>query len=81
MAFIIVASVPQYDNRDAICGSFRSQSNPNSYETMALALRMLPAHDEEDDEVDYFVVDTTDAYRRPIRPEPRTDLCEDEIFF
>lgn len=80
MSFQIVASLPVYDNRDGICGSFRQAAHPNYFETKALALRMIPCR-EEDDETAYFVVDTKDAYRRPIYPDlPAVDYSEDIPF-
>ena len=83
MAFTIIASVPLYDNRDGICGSERRQATPTFYETKALALRMAvrEACRDEFDETAYFVVDTADAYRRPIYPEVPACAADDEILF
>ena len=83
MTFAIIASVPMYDNRDGICGSQRRQATPTFYETKALALRMAcrEASRDEFDETNYFVVDTTDAYRRPIYPEVPARCIDDDIIF
>ena len=75
----IFISSPRYDNRDAMCGyaTYRCEQFPAAYETLALAQRMadrfMASFDDEwgPGELNAFVADLADKYRRPVRtPRP-----------
>lgn len=81
----IFFKVPRYDNRDGLVGwaSYRDDAFPYSYETLALALRKLPSGYDEDGQavdIEFFVADLADPYRKPVRAAIAADAWEDIPF-
>lgn len=84
--YAIFYKLPRYDNRDAIAGWHvaREPTRPNTYETLPLALRMLPCACDDDGcplDIEYFVADLSDTHPRPVRVPSAAYWADDDIPF
>lgn len=71
--YAIYESIPVYNDRDAIDHSIIRRVSANTYETAALAWRLMPSTYDEDGqstEQIFFVADAADPFKRASAPIP-----------